>query len=309
MKANFTKTYTNKHTESWIGAVLSITGVKSPRYFLFIDGMYHNMRLDSLANFLNEFKDISQDIVDGLYNDFKDVLNKTDKGYKYIGPQSTFGESWSDLNINKTINFIGFSTNPPVDLKNSCGVLMNEIAITDAENPRYILGTYGPSPYIIVAGYNPVTKAGFLTHYSSQCIIESLTQYFNRIKSEGSKIQIYLYGGHDDKHDKAFAGSIVKLIEGWNDTEIMLKELCQDSFSERQLALDTKTGKVYKDFDSKKLDFGKHFDKRMEIIPIQASLGSPIPLVLTFDGITEKQQPNNIWQQYSRSQNNQERCI
>lgn len=261
----------------------------------------HEMPEDQLADFLNDAtgrngseKTISDSVEAAIVKDFSNVLRLTGDGskYEYIGPRCTnayeyfSGSSYNascrqyseqeDLlqsaNRNEQAHQVGsFSKNE------AQAVLQHEVAITNSNSTKPILGTYGAGPCVIVALYNPQTKVAALAHVDSLTNINSLAHHVDQISSVGA-VEVHLSGG--DSSSKKMVTEIIKLINSRQGAKIISANVC-NGYESKSLALDSRTGAVFTSFDPKQLQHADDWELRLQLVGMQFSSSA---ITKSFDG-------------------------
>ena len=127
---------------------------------------------------------------------------------------------------------------------NTITVLQGELVVTSAERKRRYLASYGAGPCVLVAGYCPSTKKGFLGHLDAACDTKELNEAIYQLGS-GESIEIHLAGG--DMMTKDQVERIQKFLK--DKKNLVIKSSNVITGNTGQLALDTATGEVTDYFD------------------------------------------------------------
>jgi hypothetical protein len=162
----------------------------------------------------------------------------------------------------KNVNKIGQKKNTgSFSNKEAKNVLMHHVGYTTKDSQYPILGTFGAGPCIILA------TPGALCHLFASTAISSVQNIFDNLKDKkNTPIEVHLLGGEMESIDMAY--DLIKLIQKNDDVFIkscdlidkMKHEGCED-----RLAIDSRTGEIYTDFDITQLDYEdeKSFSQRL----------------------------------------------
>ncbi|MBR9681725.1 MAG: hypothetical protein GOV00_02915 [Candidatus Altiarchaeota archaeon] len=148
-------------------------------------------------------------------------------------------------------------------------VFMGKWAITNAEDEKPILATFGAGPCLAVAGYLPEKKAGFVAHYSlPNTVLESNLLFELSKYQQGDEtlyVEIHMTGEDCNKETvDAF-----KKYMTWRKDIVM--EIVEEHTSggDSSIALDTRTGET---FSYSSLD-NPHYQEHTKLDELKALLG------------------------------------
>lgn len=257
------------------------------------------MPRDQLADFLNDAtglgggRKISPELEQAIVADFSNDITKTDGAYRYVGQPfvdkyNQFSSSYAAsqeqyARVETTINSanqVGIKkTAGQFASQEAQGVLQHDIAITNSQSEKPVLGTYGAGPCIIVAAYNFSTQQGFLSHVDSLTETPCLRQYLQRISgNQSDEIQVHLHGGDNSSREQA--AGIVDFLRSQPNIKIVSANLCE-GLESKSLALDTRTGEIFTDFAPSQLETGKDDEIKIRMLAMNTRES---PLNLSFDG-------------------------
>jgi hypothetical protein len=159
------------------------------------------------------------------------------------------------------------------------GVSQHEVAITNAENKQYIIGTFGADPCIIVAFYNPEFRTAGIAHIDGLTIIDSLNKYLDIVKCKSNvKLQAHIYGGNEGSKNHVL--EILELLHRRGDVDIVSSGIIAASTHNENLAINSITGEVYTKFSPYQLDLGVDIERRMLSIQLSNEKSVLTPLFI-----------------------------
>ena len=289
-------------------------GMVGPIFMLQLrDNSLQKFLQTQIAEFLNDSvinsRTISSDVEKGLFNDFKNVLQYDGKVYSYTGnyhsklnqlpPQlrlsyseakkqySEIDELISKANQKSSLSQLSIPTFSP---KDSQLIMMHEIGLTNSYSNKPVIGTYGAGPCIILGAYNSHTKQALLTHIDILVIVQSINIYLQNISGNSqNQINIFICGGQEST--KQQVADLLKIINQSEQYKISYSNLIGNGLESHQLAIDSRTGEIFTNFDPKKLYHPKDFQAKNSLIAMQFAKS---PIELSYEGtkdLLENEQP------------------
>jgi len=150
-------------------------------------------------------------------------------------------------------------------------VNQHDVAYTNSDSVRPILASSGAGPCVIMAVYNPKTKTAALTHIDIGTKMSSVREIFDELRSDGNDpLEIHLGGGNRSKASKRMLTRLIKEVDKQANVEIKSANLLDENIEANDLAIDTRTGEIFTNFDILTLDERLLNESRMfEIIMME----------------------------------------
>ncbi len=187
------------------------------------------------------------------------------------------------------------------------GVLQREVAFTNADSAKPILGTTGAGPCVAIAIYNPETKTASLAHVDADTDLSSLGGMFHQLSKESdATLEVHLAGGLMESRNNVI--ELIRQIQYQKNIEIKSADIIPESTTTtKSLAIDSRTGEIFTQVNLNQLDPGDDADMRKRILDMKLSMGMKTPLDLIYDGRKPEEQPtvkSNTQLSFTRSANN-----
>jgi phosphotransferase system HPr-like phosphotransfer protein len=296
----------NTILDSNIQNVITITGNDcgsiGPR-FIVIDKKQNTKEMppDQLADFLNDTtgrsggpRVIDENMEQAIITSFHDVIYLQGELYIFQGPKSidihkffskNYNEAKEEESFFERVNMHSHIETDGTFTKNEAqAILQHEVAITNSNSQKPILGSYGAGPCIIVAAYNVCTTQTILAHIDSLTSASSINAIFKQLQAkEDEEIHVHIYGGDEVEISKKVAKTIINIINSQNNTEIISANVCNGGRPKR-FAIDSRSGEIFTKFSITQLDHAEDSDKRLQLVRLQFSESA---LRLSFDGTKE----------------------
>jgi hypothetical protein len=178
----------------------------------------------------------------------------------------------------------------PFTSEKAMGVFQRDVAITCENSQKPILGTYGAGPCIIVAAFNPITKQALLAHMDSSTDSNSLSKYIDIIKGDEPEAKIHIHLAGADNSSKKELIELLRFLQTRTNTSIISADILNgvaDSYpGPRSLAIDSRTGEIFTQFDPKQLFFSS--PPELQALAVEfAMLGqqqNSLALTFSYDG-------------------------
>jgi hypothetical protein len=159
-------------------------------------------------------------------------------------------------------------------------VLQREFGITNGDDSKPILATYGLGPCVSMIGWSPKHKVGFLTHYDSMTkLSDSFSTLFYRISQQlekkASEFDVRIVGGETNQSEQIIDFLKSRLNMRKDIKMRLIEEDTGGCMNPRSIALDTRTGETF----SYNPNLNPYMRKITELDIMKLRIESPAKLV------------------------------
>lgn len=169
-------------------------------------------------------------------------------------------------------------------------IMQHSAGFTDATSKRPIMASYGAGPCIIMAIHNPDQKSVALAHIDSLTTMDSVRNLFFVLCNGKSPLEVHLRGG--EKASPHLAIQLLEMIDSQPDTLLKSACLCAEDGNSKMLAIDSRSGEIFTDFDIANIDIGKDYLYRKTIMQSQRI---PSGLSTSFNDLTNMRESGNAF--------------
>jgi hypothetical protein len=155
------------------------------------------------------------------------------------------------------------------------GILQHEMGFTDAKSERPVLATFGAGPCIAIAVYNPETRTASLAHIDALTELPSTDALFYQLsKDSDATLEVHLAGGMEMSREQVT--ELIRRIQIKPNVAVKSANIIPEDggFGGKSLAIDSRTGEVFTDFDVHQLNT-PNLDGRLMMVGMQF-IRSPI---------------------------------